>query len=91
MVPKTKAERRLHLNMRDIAAMIGVLSFVGGIATWANTEIIVPRVLEQTRTQTEKMLDKYDERNQREVNRLFERLFKRLDGLETEMHKGRTP
>lgn len=86
MVPKQKPERKLHL--KDVVTIVGILSFVGGLYVWANTAVVVPTVLEQTRKQTREMIDQHaagthvESFTQREGNRLFDRLFKRLDDLE---------
>lgn len=79
---RVKEVRRLHI--RDIGAIVAVLSLVGGIVAWAHSAVTVPLILNESNKLIEKAIDRHakmphpvsvsKETYQRDVDRLFQRL-----------------
>lgn len=80
--------RDRKLSIKDVVTIVGLLSFVGGFYLWANSQVLVPSILEQTRAQTGAMLEKHESGvhagsfSHREFRLWSEQLFKRLDSIE---------
>lgn len=76
------------LSIKDVVTIVGLLSFVGGLYLWANAQVLVPSILEQTREQTGAMLEKHESGvhsgsfSHREFRLWSEQVLKRLDAIE---------
>lgn len=90
-----RADRKLSL--RELAVIVGLLSLLTtGIASavaWVHAEVTVPQILQETREQTAKMMDRHERAThqgsftQREFQLWSEQVLKRLDSIERAVNR----
>lgn len=86
MPPKSSSERKLHL--KDIATIVAILSFVGGLYLWGNSQVIIPNVLEETRQQTQQAVDESRRQTRELINETRRQSRERIEKHESGIHNG---
>ncbi len=81
------------LSIKDVVTIVGLLSLVTtGITSavaWVHAEVTVPQILQETRDQTAKMMDRHERAThqgsftQREFQLWSEQVLKRLESIES--------